>query len=276
MARISDKEIFLRRLESCGGRAANGQFRHNLGWDEDKYWRILRSLFDEGRIERGRGRGGTVLLVASEAAGTSSEAVAVEGDLSVDVERPTTDGGTADSEITAEIRLYGPVLNQLSKRWARERDLDECHCEITALQGRRETGGSWSRPDLCVIGSRTFEHYPARVFELHSFEVKAANDVTIKGVLEALAHREAATRAYVLYHTAGKDFDSYPESSRIDELASRYGVGVYAAHTIDDFDSWEEVVSAQRSFADPESINTLIGRSLSDEAKRKIRRWFQW
>jgi hypothetical protein len=274
MARISDKEIFLRRLEASGGRAANGQLRQTLGWDEDKYWRALRGLYEDGRIERGRERGGTVLLVAPDGAGTSSEDVAVEAEGIAEPEKPIV--ATPEPGFVAELQLYEPVLKQLQKRWARERDLDECHCEVTALQGRRDTGGSWSRPDLCIMGSRTFEYYPARAFELHTFEVKAANDVTIKGVLEALAHREAATRAYVLYHTAGKDFLSYPESARIEELAGRHGIGVIAAHTIDDFDSWEERVSAPRSLADPEAMNTFIGRSLSEEGKRKIRRWFTW
>ncbi len=51
------------------------------------------------------------------------------------------------------------------------------------MQGRRETGGSWSRPDLALIGYRKYEFLPERVFELFSFEVKPANDVSIKGVM---------------------------------------------------------------------------------------------
>jgi hypothetical protein len=273
MARPSDKELFVRKLSSMSGRAANGQLRQALGWDEQKYWRILQELYDEGLVERGRGRGGTVLLVAADAEGTSSENVAA---VAPAAEAPVATIVAAEPPFVAELDLYKPVLQQLQKHWTLRRQLDSCHGEVTAQQGRRDTGGSWSRPDLCVIGSPKFEHYPDKVFELHTFEVKAANDVTIKGVLEALAHREAATRAYVLYHTAGKDFSSYPESTRIEELASRHGVGVLAAHTIDDFDTWEEVVSAQRAVSDPEAVNTFIGRSLSDDAKKKIRQWFSW
>ncbi len=275
MARPTDKSVFVQAVSALGGRASNRQLQVNLSWPEDKYWRIHQELFDEGAIEKGRGKGGTVLLVARESQGLSSEdvtSVATEtnGDIQTEIVANELNIQTPESD------LYDPVQKQLQKNWALSRQLDECHCEIVASQGRRDTGGSWSRPDLCVIGSRKFEHYPDRVFELHTFEVKASYDVTIKGVLEALAHREAATRSYVLYHTATKDFSSYPESLRIQELAGRHGVGVIIAGNIDDYGDWEEIVPAQRALSDPEAVNTFIGRSLSEEAKRKIRRWFSW
>ena len=119
--------------------------------------------------------------------------------------------------------------------------MDECYCEITALQGRRETGGSWSRPDLALIAKRKYEFLPQLVFELFSFEVKPSTDVSIKGVMEALAHREAATRSFVIYHTAGQDFSDFPESERIEELAARHGVGVYAAKDVNDLASGQRL-----------------------------------
>jgi hypothetical protein len=274
MARPTDKQLFLRALKDCGGRSPNPQLQANLGWGEDKYWRLHQELFDAGEIERGRGRGGMVLLVAHGVPGLSSEDAAKsneDGTTSSFTEAPAS-----VAERKAELALYEPVKKELQRHWALRRQLDECHCEITAMQGRRDTGGSWSRPDLCVIGSRKFEYFPERVFELHTFEVKPSDDVTIKGVLEALAHRESATRSYVLFFTDGADFDSYPESSRIQELAGRHGIGVIAAAEVDNIDSWEELVPATRALADPELVNTFIGRSLSDKAQRKIRRWFTW
>jgi hypothetical protein len=273
MARPTNESIFLRALVEAGGSVSNPTLRAELDWSEDKYWRVHQSLWEKGQIEKGRGRGGTVLLVAPDNEGASAETVAefsVEA-IDNDIEEVATQIPPA-----SEVDLYKPIFEQLAKRWAREQQLDECYCEIVAHQGRRETGGSWSRPDLCIVGSRKFEYYPARVFELHTFEVKASTDVTIKGVLEALAHREAATRSYVLYHTGDKAFSSYPESSRIEELAGRHGVGVIAANDVGDFDSWEIVVSAQRSLSDPEVMNTFIGRSLSKAAQKKISGWFSW
>jgi hypothetical protein len=250
--------------------------QRELKWDETRYWDVHRQLYEEGLIEKGRGYGGMVILAAPspDAAG-----VRVDGSQNAKLAKPqaaiASDVAKAlVEEYTGELKLYAPVKNQLEAHWAKRRQLDDCHCEITALQGRRETGGSWSRPDLALIAFRKYEFLPERVFELFSFEVKPASDISIKGVMEALAHREAATRSFVIYHTAGQDFATFPEAERIEELAARHGVGVYAAKDVSDFNQWAEVVSAIRATPDPEAVDTFIRRTLSEEAKTKLRKWF--
>jgi hypothetical protein len=233
MARPTDQDSFVRELRKLSGRAANGQLQSTLGWNKDKYWLVHAQLYGDGVIEKGRGYGGTVILIEPPENG----AAAVEPPSVVRAKAVTVGGGRIDSGSKAEtatiaavvereIELYEPVRSQLERNWAQRRQLDHCHCEITAMQGRRETGGSWSRPDLALIGYRKYEFLPEKVFELFSFEVKPENDVSIKGVMEALAHREAATRSFVIYHTAGKDFAAFPEADRIEELAAKHGVGV--------------------------------------------------
>jgi hypothetical protein len=278
MARRADRDIFLDTLRAQGDRAGNTTLQRELGWDETKYWRIHQQLYDTGVIERGRGYGGTVLLAQQR---TDPPVTTTMAPQSVQSARRLgiAPGSTAAIEALAEgyrgeLRLYAPVKNQLETHWARRRLLDDFHCEITALQGRRDTGGSWSRPDLALIGYRKYEFLPERVFELFSFEVKPANDISIKGVMEALAHREAATRSYVIYHTAGEDFFALPEAERIEELAARHGVGVYAAKDVNDFSQWAEVVTGLRASPDPEAVDTFIRRTLSEEAKTKLRKWF--
>jgi hypothetical protein len=222
------------------------------------------------KSKRGRGYGGTVLLTK-----TNGEIVADSIHSSSGSNETVQAGEESDPyRVTPELELYDPALRQLNDHWCRRRQLDDCHCEIIALQGRRETGGSWSRPDIAMVGYRRYDFLPEKVFELHTFELKAASDVSIKGVLEALAHREAATRSYVLYHTAGRDLDDFPESGRIEELAGRYGIGVIAAKRIEDINDWEERVIAQRGDPDPESVDKFIKISLSEKAKSRIRRWF--
>lgn len=279
MARPTDASIFLNAVQEAGGRASNAQLQATLGWPEEKYWRVHQRLFDEGEIERGRGYSGTVLLASrgSEEEAALEEAV-VEAVIAADFEA-TSETQEAIVEavvetIRPELELYEPVRLQLRNHWSKQRQFDSCHCEIVALQGRRETGGSWSRPDLALVGYRKYEFLPEKVFELHTFEVKPATDISIKGVMEALAHREAATRSYVIYHTAGKDLTDYAEHARIEDLASRHGIGVYAAKVIGDFNQWAEVVPALRATPDPEAVDTFIRRSLSDEAKSTIRKWF--
>lgn len=275
MARPRDRDIFLRELRALGGRAANGQLQGILRWTKEKYWDVHAQLYGDGEIEKGRGYGGTVILIETPPEATRSRpAVAEAVPLPMPAAAATAAAPAAEEIPLRELDLYEPVRKQLSQNWAQRRQLDHCHCEVTALQGRRETGGSWSRPDLALIGYRKYEFLPEKVFELFSFEVKPANDVSIKGVMEALAHREAATRSFVIYHTAGEDFGAFAEAGRIEELATRHGVGVYAARDVNDFNQWAEIVPAQRGTPDPEAVDTFIRRTLSDEAKTLLRRWF--
>jgi len=53
-------------------------------------------------------------------------------------------------EVEAEIALYEPLASVLRAQWAREKSFSHHHVEITAQQGRRSTGGRWTRPDLAV------------------------------------------------------------------------------------------------------------------------------
>jgi len=284
MARPRHRDIFVRELRALGGRAANGQLQGVLGWPKDKYWDVHAQLYGEGQIEKGRGYGGTVILIESAADHDPPDEIApfdsnapqttATLDRSTPVESSPVVVAPTEEIPLRELDLYDPVRRQLEQNWAQRRQLDHCHCEITAMQGRRETGGSWSRPDLALIAYRKYEFLPEKVFELFSFEVKPANDVSIKGVMEALAHREAATRSFVIYHTAGEDFTDFAEAARIEELATKHGVGVYAARDINDFNQWAEVVPAQRATPDPEAVDTFIRRTLSDEAKTKLRKWF--
>lgn len=278
MARPTYSSIFIRRLRECGGRSSNVTLQKNLEWPEDRYWNVHTELLDAGLIVKGRGYGGTVILVVpddAQEARLSAAALPLKEIASVTEELVEASNEAAAQPETREIDLYKPTLAQLQKNWPQDKKLLHGVFEITASQGRRETGGSWSRPDLVAVGLRKFEYLPDRVLEIYSFEVKAEYDVSIKGVLEALAHREASTRAYVVFHTNGKEWDDFPEAQRIEQLAARHGVGVIVASDISNFDDgWDERVTATRSNADPEVLDSFIKRTLKEDTKSQIRRWF--
>lgn len=268
MARPKFSDLFLNALEECEGRASNASLQARLGWEGDKYWKIHSSLFDAGIIEKGKGYSGTVILVPDsprEIAGF--DILDVESDISAQSPVPV------EEIILSEDELYAPAQEQLSRNWAVRQNLDSIHIENIAKQGRRDTGGSWSRPDLALVALKSFEYIPDRIFEIHTFEIKASYEVTVKGVMEALSHRESATRAFVIYHTAGRDMTDFPEASRIETLAVRHGVGVLAAKNINDFNEWAEIVPAKRNNPDPDEMETFIKRSLNDETKSKILKW---
>jgi hypothetical protein len=264
MARRNDTDVFLQTLIDCGGRASNASLQSKVGWADDKYWKIHTNLFESGKIEKGRGYSGTVILVPS-APDEVIEHVSLEPVSQSPVEQLNNP--------LIEDALYEPARLQIFDNWPVRHKFDSVAVENIAKQGRRDTGGSWSRPDLALVALKKFEYLPDRIFEIHTFEIKASYDVSVKGVMEALVHRQASTRSYVIYETNGLDFSDYPEARRIENLAIEHGVGVFVAKNINDFNEWAEVVPAQRTLPDPDEMETFIKRSLSDETRAKILKW---
>lgn len=279
MPKLTDVQNFLEKIRQEGGRISNPRLQNLLSWNDDKYWRIHQQHIDEGNVERGKGKGGTVILVdkqnptaAADVAAASPVLDKISDSYCAPIIEPFS--RIAEYDQFRESHLYDPALKQMQDHWARRRQLDQCHCEITAHKGRRDTGGSWSRPDITVIGYKKYEFLPERLLEIFTFEIKPDYDVSVKGVLEALSHREAATRSYVIFATSGREFNDFPESARIEEIAARHGVGVFAAQDISDFNTWEVITSATRAVADPENLENFIKKTLTDEARIKLRKWF--
>jgi hypothetical protein len=82
--------------------------------------------------------------------------------------------------------------------WAQDRLQELLAVEITALQGGAT--GIWSRPDIVTAEVRTLQYVPGKHLEITTFEVKSDHAVNVQAVYEALAHRRAATRSYVLFY----------------------------------------------------------------------------
>ena len=58
----AQKDQFLESLQSGGGRLGNGSLREQLGWSPPTYEAVKKSLLESGQIQKGQGRGGSVLL----------------------------------------------------------------------------------------------------------------------------------------------------------------------------------------------------------------------
>ena len=97
-----------------------------------------------------------------------------------------------------EADLYPDIQATLETFWARERQIEPLAVEITAAQGRKATGGRWTRPDLISVAVRTYRYLPGKYMEVVTFEVKPSDAVTVTAVYEALAHLRSATHAYVI------------------------------------------------------------------------------
>jgi hypothetical protein len=103
-----------------------------------------------------------------------------------------------------------------------------------------------------------------------TFEVKPNTDVTVKGVLEALSHRQASTLAYVIFNVSKDEFENNQENERMTELAKTHGVGVILARDPKDQKTWIEEVRATRWEPDPEYLNGFIQEVMPEDKHEEI------
>jgi hypothetical protein len=227
-----------------------------LGWDAEKYWRVRDELLDEGVLLKGRGRGGAVRRPDS---GTGTAIASAAPD------------GASPDDLDAEKGLYAPIAHVLRNEWRAEMRLESLFVEITARQGRRSTGGKWTRPDLAGLSIRTFKYLPGKHVDVWTFEVKSAGDLDVTGVFEAAAHSRGAHRSIVMFQTSSKDPPD--ELSRCVEEARRFRIGLITFADPKDFGTWEYIVEAPRHDADPELIDEFVATQLSQEAKETLLKW---
>lgn len=247
-----------------GSTIGNHKARNQLGWEEEKYWAARDALVDRGMISRGVGRGGTVFRVPEK----SAEA---EVTVAVPLEDPQAAAHAAAEAVQREDALYEPLASVLRSAWARDRRQNLLAVEIIARQGRRATGGTWSRPDLVSVEVLNLLYVPTKVLEVVTFEVKPADSIDVQCVYEALAHRRAATHAYVLLHVPTKQQAVLTETLQaVLAVARSHGVGVVTFSDPDDYNTWEETAPAERVEPDPERLNNFIESQLPDKVKMRI------
>jgi hypothetical protein len=185
--------------------------RQRLGWDEDFYWKVQGHLIEIGQIVPGRGRGGSVRL-------TEAQAVAPD--------TPTVPEGLN------ERHLYAPLKGAIESKWIKRFGFDEVRIDETHSRGSKDTGSTFTRPHITAAGIRRYVYLSKRL-EIITFEVKPSEQISIMAVLEAIAHREAAHRSYVIYSSSRAKFELAAESDRIIELAQKYGIGIVLAEHVE-------------------------------------------
>jgi hypothetical protein len=254
------RQDFLKTLADAGGAAGNKALRERLDWEEDFYWRVQAQLIEAGEVVPGRGRGGSVKLTSA----------------SIDARTPEGSEENSGVELVNvqrhERELYKPLADTIEATWIKRFGFDEVKVAETHSRGGKDTGGTFTRPDITAVGIRRYLYLP-KTMEVITFEVKPAEVVSVLGVLEAIAHREAANRSYVIYATSDDGFASAPESERIAELAQKYGVGIILADNPGSVESWDVMLDALRHEPDPARLDRFLGDLPSEEMKKQLSKW---
>jgi hypothetical protein len=256
-----DVDLFSSKLKDLGGKSGNKALREALGWenDENRYWNAHGRALDQGSIIPGRGKGGSVQIIL--------EKVEPQSQSSVD------QGGTIPSEIS----LYASARDVIENAWVKSENYDDVIIQVTGLRGSARTGGKWTRPDISILGTKAFPYLPDRVFDIVTFEIKPKGQTTVEGIFEALSHQQFASRSYCIFHVDQEENKSFQENNddtgRILWTARKHGIGVIIATDIGDWETWDEIVSADRVSPDPEQANRFIAKCFSPDSLNKIIKW---
>jgi len=171
-----------------------------------------------------------------------------------------------------ERSLYAPLRSALETKWIKRFALDDALVDETHSRGSKATGGTFTRPDITAVGIRHYVYLPKRL-EVITFEVKPADAVSIMGVLEAIAHREAAHRSYVMYATSRLQFEAGSDGERVLELAQKYGIGIVLAEKPDGVESWEIILDTVRHEPDPARLDRFLMDLPGDEMRKQLAKW---
>jgi hypothetical protein len=134
------RQQLLDALPAPGVSIGNKSLREKLGWDPDQYQQIRDELVREGAIQLGRGYGGSVRRV---------EEVEV-----VEITETSAQSTTGLSGYSRREQELYPAFYKCLQHWSKNQGWADHVVHQLAFQGRRYTGGSWTRPDFVVIGYR--------------------------------------------------------------------------------------------------------------------------
>lgn len=256
------QQKLLNLVDSKGGRAGNTALMRDLDLNEDAYWALRDQLVDLGYLELARGKGGSVRIVCNAETDYWEES-ASQVELAVSV---------------SEDQLYNPLERVLGADWAKDMRYQNHLVEVTARQGRKQTGGTWTRPDVVVAAMRVFPHVPGKYFDLVTFEVKASNAIDVTAVFEALSHRRAATQAYVWLHVTEQQQQDDAIQKRLERIldeAKRQGIGLIVASDPAVYATWDIQHRAARVEPDPEAMNAFIAQQFDTTAHAELAKWFR-
>jgi hypothetical protein len=214
--------------------------------DED-YWEARNELIAQGRVDKGRGRGGSVYRVKD----------VQESEVKLTKKK------------VKESDLYAMVSQYIEKTWVKDNGITQFVLERTASQGKRNTGGKWTRPDFALIALKLFPYIPGKVLELISFEVKPEDDFRIEGVFETAAHSRFATRSYLLIYSPSGVPDT-EEFERVERECDRFGLGLITFSNPQDWSTYTTKQEADRRNPDPADVNSFISTQVSRDKQTRV------
>jgi hypothetical protein len=255
---MEEKDIEKRILEivpqtgqSVGNKYLLTELKKNFkDLDVDIFWKVRNSLLENGKLGKGRGRGGSVYNLQ----GPTQPKVEIGKDLK--------------KRIT-ENELYEPVNKVIKEFWVRENEIDDYLIEIIANQGKKKTGGKWTRPDIALISIKTYQYLIGRIMDVITFEIKPEDNYGIESVFETASQSVFAHKSYLCIHLS-KGKPETEEFEKIQRQCENFGVGLIIFEKPDDWETFETIIEPRRKDPDPYEVNLFITQQLPARLKEDL------
>jgi hypothetical protein len=252
-------ELLLSLVPKDGKRVGNNtlselfqqQAKKRLGenFGVEVYWQVRNALIEEGKLERGRGKGGSVRLIG--------EAVKLPK--------------AKPRKYRKESQLYDAFHQTIQKDWVEVYDINDYVSEVSAHKGRKITGGKWTRPDVTLVSVGNYPFIPGKSVEVITFEIKPADAYGVEGVYEAASHSAFANKSYLALHMAENQSDTEDFLERLEKEAVRFGVGLVTFEDPTKWDTFEVIVEAQHKIPSPRDTNEFLSR-LKNEVRQTLQK----
>ena len=254
MARMTDKQRMLDAIPRDGAHIGNSALKALLNMREDRYWSVKDELVKDGLIASARGRGGGVYRIQN-------------------VSHTSPPTNVVGYKYSDENSLYEPFIQSIKDGFADQEDFQEHIIEQTAHQGSRNTHGIWTRPDVTLIGIRTYSYHP-KTMEIITFELKHINGFNIAAVFETAAHTRFANRSFLAVYFPKDEGVFIDEELRkeVGLLCERFEIGLIFFKDPGDFNTFDFDVEAIWSQPDPAAQDDFIERQISSDSQKKLSR----
>ena len=219
--------------------------------NDDEYWATRNTLIANGVLSKGRGKGGSVYRREIVLPQNKKEAI--------------------KKVRLAEKDLYAPFMKVVREFWTKDNDIDDYIIEDTSSQGKKKTGGRWTRPDVTLISIKNYQFVYGKIMDVLTFEIKPQDNYGVESVFETASQSVFANKSFLCIHLpAGKpeteDFD------RIVRQCEQFGVGLIVFEKPEDWETYETVVDPKRKEPDPYEVNSFIKQQMKEESKESLSR----
>jgi len=177
--------------------------------------------------------------------------------------------------VIPEEAYYNSIEVAFREIWESEGyDRSQFYLENTARRDSK-IAGPWTRPDFTMVSYKKFPWTIGSEFDVVTFEVKRADTSNVLAVFEAMSHRSAATRSYVVFPLDEVAWTSRgpAQAIRVKDECIRHGIGLILVGQGSAKAVAVHAIPARRFAIDHRKSSDFLAAVLTEAGKNRIAEW---